>query len=272
MNKVSLSRQLILDDDLRIYGFEWLFKEIFQKGELNARYATSYLSLALLNRTRNSFIDENTKIFLNIDTKFLASGMIEFLPQEYFVFDISINDIDMDVIRHLKDKGYQFSLDNIDFNSGWREQISSNIKEFDYLKIISSSLDENDAQDIELLKQSHKIIAHKVENKSSLDVMKKIGIKHFQGYYVAEPINMSLNMVELSKKSVNGMYMLLQASANRTELAEYIDKHDDLKFYFLSYCANFNFDIEDTYELIKALGKNSFSNWVLILVYSKVAV
>jgi EAL and modified HD-GYP domain-containing signal transduction protein len=261
-----------LGSDLKIYGFEWLFKDLFQKGELNARHATSYLALALLNRGRNSFIDENSKVFLNIDTKFLASGMIEFLPKNDFVFDVSINSLDMDVIRHMKSKGYNFSLDNIDFNSDWQDIVSSNLNQFSYLKIISSSLDENDKSKLDLLKTTHKIIAHKVESKKSLEVMKNLGIEQFQGYYISEPTIVPMEMVELSKKAVNGIYMLLQASASRRELAEYIDKFDDIKYYFLSYCNNFELFDEDTYDLIGKLGKNSFSNWVLILVYSKVAV
>ncbi|WP_373071842.1 hypothetical protein [Sulfurimonas sp.] len=272
MNRCSLSRQLVLDKDLKIFGFEWLFKDLFQDGEVNARYATSYLALALLNRTKNSFIDENSKIFLNIDTKFLASGLIEFLPKDNFVFDISLDDVEMDVIHHMRSLGYQFSLDNLDFSSGWRKQISSNIKEFTYLKVIASTLDENDMEDIKLLQESHTIIAHKVENKTSLEVMKNLGIEHFQGYYISEPINMTIEMVELSKNSVHGIYKLLQASTSKHELAEYIEQHEDLKYYFLSYCENFNFESDSTYDLISELGITSFSNWVLMLVYSKVAV
>jgi c-di-GMP-related signal transduction protein len=272
LNKCSLSRQLVLDKDLKIYGFEWLFKDLFQKGELNARYATSYLSLALLNRARDSFIEENSKIFLNIDTKFLASGLIKFLPKDNFVFDISIESVDMDVIRHLRSEGYLFSLDNIDFASDWKQSMGSNIEEFKYLKILSSTLDADDKKKIDALKKKHTIIAHKVENKTSLEVMKALDIDYFQGYHISEPMGMTIDMFELSKKSVNGLYMLLQASANRHELAEYIDKYEDLRYYFLSYCSNFEFNSEDTYELIKKLGKNNFSNWVLILVYSKVAV
>ena len=271
MNRCSLSRQLILDKDLKIYGFEWLFKDLFQNGEVNARYATSYLVLALLNRSRNSFIDENSKVFLNVDIKFLASGLIEFLPKENFVFDISIDDLDMDVIKHMRGLGYHFSLDNIDFSSKWQSEISSNIKEFTYLKIISTTLDKNDKAKIKELKKSHKIIAHKVENKTSLEVMKDLGIDFFQGYYISEPNDIMIDMMELSKKSVHGIYMLLQASASKHELSEYIEKNEDLKYYFLSYCENFNFESEDIYELIEELGVTSFSNWVLILVYSKVA-
>jgi len=272
LNRCSLLRQLILDKDLKIYGFEWLFKDLFESNQPNARHATSYLALALLNRTKNSFIDQNSKVFLNIDTKFLASGLIEFLPKDYFVFDISMKDLDIEVIQHMRKNGYQFCLDNIDFSSSWQKQISSNIKEFKYLKIIASTLDENDLEEIKKLKKSHTIIAHKVENKTSLDVMINLGIEHFQGYYISEPNNISVDMVKLSKKSVYGVYMLLQVSPNKSELAEYIEKNEDLRYYFLSYCTNFDFSSNTIYDLIEEIGITSFSNWVLMLVYSKVAV
>lgn len=124
------------------------------------------------------------------------------IPKSFINFEItesvSASDYDLlsDVIRKLKEQGFQFSMD--DYGTGYSNMHSLFSLDFDIVKIDKSILWDSDKSErgqiilescIHMIKQmKRKILVEGVETKSHVEKLKALGVDFYQGYYFSKPI------------------------------------------------------------------------------------
>ncbi len=276
---IKIARQPVVDISNHFFAHEWLYRDFNSKKSVSPRVASSHLLLTLLNKTSHSHFENDTKAFLNIDTKFLATGLIQALPKERFIFDIEASqefrNRDKKMIRKLYQSGYAFALDNIDLHSNWYEQCEAMLFMFKFLKINITTVEPEYRHELERLKNNHTLIAHKIENMADHDLAVSMPFDYFQGYYIALPDTVEISIIPIELQHVNQLYLMLQNRESSNSITDFISSKSDLKFYFLQFCAHFdlypNAMGSNMHELVEAIGYLKLADWTLMLIYSKMA-
>ncbi|WP_034444978.1 EAL domain-containing protein [Butyrivibrio sp. AE2032] len=124
------------------------------------------------------------------------------IPKSFINFEItesvSASDYELlsDVIKRLKEHGFQFSMD--DYGTGYSNMHSLFTLDFDIVKIDKSILWDSDKSErgeiilencIHMIKQmKRKILVEGVETKAHVEKLQALGVDFYQGYYFSKPI------------------------------------------------------------------------------------
>ena len=279
VDHINIAKQPVIDSNNRFFANEWLYRDFENRKNVSLRVASSHLLLTLLNTTSQEELENDSLSFLNIDTKFLASGLISALPKKRFIFDMDMaqefHNKDREMLLQLCQHGYRFALDNVDLDTEWFREAQSILPLFSFLKIDTSTLKKSHAKTLEILSKSHTLVAHKIEDMSQNALAKTMPFRYFQGYYIAYPDPIQISIVPISGIHLNQLYMMLQAKENLMHISDFICDNSDLKYYTLRFLSNFDLYLDNSrnnmHLLLKEMGYGRLNNWVLMLIYSKVA-
>ncbi|QOP41876.1 EAL domain-containing protein [Sulfurimonas marina] len=277
MNLITIGRQPMTDHNGNIQAYEWFFRQSEQK---NTAVATSHLIMTLINQAGMEATMEADTIFLNIDIRFLATGLVQTLPKQKFVFDIpysvALRHQDLEMISYLHKEGYRFALDNITIEDGWQEKIRSVLSMIEFLKIDMSNVTTSECIQLSPYKHSHKLIAHKLENDKQLQLAKQFGFELCQGYYISEPELKTYESLPILKRSIYELYKLIQADVSINQLADFFRDHIDIALTLLQFFSNLKIEYEKEItsfcDVLNAIGRKQLRDWSLMLVYSKIGM
>lgn len=277
MNMITIGRQPLIDPNGDTQAYEWFFRQSVGQS-LSA--ATSHLIMTLVNQAGMDTVMEADVVFLNLDIRLLATGLVQMLPKHKFVFDIpsatQLRTQDIEMISYLHKEGYRFSLDNIELEDGWEERLYQILPMIEFLKIDISSVSGLNWLDLSPYKSTHKLVAHKIENQKQFEMAKKFGFELFQGYYIAKPELKTYPNLPIMKRSVLELYKLIQADVDIRQLAVFFTQQIDIGFTFLEFFSNLKLEYEDNitsfYDALKAMGKKQVMDWTLMLIYSKIGI
>jgi len=115
---------------------------------------------------------------------------------------VEVNDELVQACKHIRDLGYQLALDDYDFAPRWDVFLPF----IDFIKVEVEEIEKQGAAAIAKIQilnaRGIKIIAEKVETHEQFERFKAMGVKLFQGYFLARPelirhrdLNASLNSV-----------------------------------------------------------------------------
>jgi len=222
------ARQPIFDGNNKLYGYELLYRSLHPDAAVfsDGNRATSEL---LVNYCGGILDDEEApyvKIFINLTRKLLLSDY--FFPVHptrlviEIIEDTIVDDKLIAKINELKKKGYQFALDDYDFDP----RFDPIVPLMDYIKIDLMINDEEALRD-KMSDLEHKVLAElplrpvflaeKVEDKSNYDYCRDIGFELFQGYFLERP------QLVYGKKIGNSSEIALQIVAQMQEAEITID-------------------------------------------------
>ncbi|MBF7073841.1 EAL domain-containing protein [Glaciecola sp. MH2013] len=188
-----VARQAIYNIDKRVFAYELLFRD----GDSNCfpdmspdeatsnMIATSHLSVGIDDITFNkpAFINfhRDTLLYRFPSTLDPLNVVIE------IVETVDVDDELVQACRHIRNLGYQLALDDYDFGPRWDVFLPF----IDYIKIEVEELekhgDELDSKIRQLTDHGIKIIAEKVETHEQFERFRAMGVKLFQGYFLARP-------------------------------------------------------------------------------------
>jgi EAL and modified HD-GYP domain-containing signal transduction protein len=187
---VFVARQAIFDRQLRVFGYELLFRSgpqnVFPMVEASA--ATSrVLDTGMVSGLET--LAAGKPAFVNFPRELLLGGQATLLPPEHMVVEI-LEDVELDddvagACRRLRRDGYRLALDDYVGGRGDRFVDLVDIVKVDFLladRARRRGIVERLAPTRVLM------LAEKVETQEEFDEARSLGFTYFQGYFFAKPL------------------------------------------------------------------------------------
>jgi EAL and modified HD-GYP domain-containing signal transduction protein len=203
-----VARQAIYNVEKRVFAYELLFRDgdsncfpdMSPDEATSSMIANSHLTVGIEDITfkKPAFINfhKDTLLYRFPSTLDPLSVVIE------IVETVEVNDELVQACKHIRDLGYQLALDDYDFAPRWDVFLPF----IDFIKVEVEEIEKQGAAAIAKIQilnaRGIKIIAEKVETHEQFERFKAMGVKLFQGYFLARPelirhrdLNASLNSV-----------------------------------------------------------------------------
>jgi EAL and modified HD-GYP domain-containing signal transduction protein len=203
-----VARQAIYNVEKRVFAYELLFRngdsncfpDMSPDEATSSMIANSHLTVGIEDITfkKPAFINfhQDTLLYRFPSTLDPSCVVIE------IVETVEVNDELVQACKHIRDLGYQLALDDYDFAPRWDVFLPF----IDFIKVEVEEIEKQGAAAIAKIQilnaQGIRIIAEKVETHEQFERFKAMGVKLFQGYFLARPemirhrdLNASLNSV-----------------------------------------------------------------------------
>lgn len=240
-----VARQAIYNIEKRVFAYELLFRngdsncfpDVSPDEATSSMIANSHLTVGIEDITFNkpAFINfhKDTLLYRFPSTLDPSSVVIE------IVETVEVNDELVKACQHVRDLGYQLALDDYDFSPRW----DAFIPFIDYIKVEVEELEKQGSAAVtkiqELSKYGIKVIAEKVETHEQFERFKAIGVKLFQGYFLARPEMIRHRDVNAALHSVTELVALSNSSNfDAKEVAKVIEKDVGLAYKLMRFINN----------------------------------
>ncbi|SNZ08914.1 EAL and modified HD-GYP domain-containing signal transduction protein [Persephonella hydrogeniphila] len=276
MREVYLGRQPILDREMRIFGYELLFRD----REENFAYikdsieATARVVMNLLAYMDFKDIIGNKKGFINVSPEFIEGDLVDLLPANKIVLEISsvekINKFIIDSINKVKEKGFQVALDNVSFN----ELLSPALESVDFVKVNIKNYTDLELKELVdfLKKYSIKLIAVKVETEKDYFFTKELGFDYFQGFFFEKPTLKKEKKLTSYKIALLKLLKMAILEKSMDEIAEVIKGYPDLAYKLLKYVNSPFFylrhKIHSVKQALSFLGYQNIQKWAVLQLFA----
>lgn len=281
MNSFHIARQPILDSGGKTYGYELLFRS----SEKNAYDPTvdgnTATSTVLFNSIAEFGLDRlvgNALAFINLTNLFFEQPeMLELIPAGRCVLEVletvEVNDEVVAGVLTLRDKGHLIALDDfVDAERFERLLPLADIVKYDITQHSMEALHELCAKDHAAGRCS---LAERVETHEEFEALTAGGFDYFQGYYFAKPLIVSGTKMPENRVAL----MQLIAEINNPEstiddLAEIVGRDVSLAVRTIKYVNSpmngLSTNVESIRQAAVLLGRSIISNWVTLLVMSRI--
>ncbi|HWS29686.1 MAG TPA: HDOD domain-containing protein [Clostridia bacterium] len=206
---VYIARQPIFNRQMRVYGYELLYRK--SRNNFYEGTDDDEATVSLINNTFLVFglgeLVENTCAFINFSENLLLDDIVYMLPKEKVIIEIlervePTEDV-IEACNRLKQHGYTIALDDfvLDKNT---DRYAALINAASIIKIEFPSINrENGAEMAEMIKHYPRIgfLAEKVETREDFKFARELGFQFFQGYFFSRPV-MS-NATEIDSLNAN---------------------------------------------------------------------
>lgn len=214
--KLFIARQSILDVNQQLYGYEFLYRNSEENhfcADINGTVATRTLISNLTTEFDWRKLTAGRFAFVNFTEEMLKSNFVSYLRPRDLIIEIletvRADTVLFDKLKDLKEKGYQFALDDYSGESNILMDVADIIK-VDF-RLTTLKTQQKIAQEY-----GHKILlAEKIETEEEFLQAKIMKYQLFQGYYFSKPIVLSEETVEVAL----GSYLKLWTEINKPEIS-----------------------------------------------------
>lgn len=232
-----IARQPIHDRDLRVVGYELLFRDGVHDcyPEIDPHDATSRVVLEGGVTSGLGALTDGLPAFLNCSRESLLSGVAKALPAALTVVEI-LEDIEPDdeilaACRELRSLGYRIALDDFVYSPRFAPLLA--LADIVKLEVNTTSPEE---RHILLRHSSLQFVAEKVETAEELTTSLTEGFHFFQGYHLGRP-----ELLERPRHETNHLHELVgthlcRAQADTAYLCHLIRLDDGLSESLRSFC------------------------------------
>ncbi len=281
MSSFHIARQPILDTHGKTFGYELLFRS----SEKNAYDPTvdgnTATSTVLFNSVAEIGLDKlvgNSLAFINLTNLFFEQPeTLDLMPVGRCVLEVletvEVNDEVVAGVQQLRKKGHLIALDDfVDPERFERLLPLADIVKYDITQHSMESLAAHCEQDHAAGRRS---LAERVETHEKLEALKACGFDYFQGYYFAKPLIISGSKMPENRVAL----MQLIAEINNPDstiddLAEIVGRDVSLAVRTIKYVNSpmngLTTEVESIRQAAVLLGRSIISNWVTLLVMSRV--
>lgn len=189
--KVYVARQPIFDQQLRVCGYELLYRRsennIFENVDDSLATADVIHNAYLVFNFRE--LTEGTRAFINFPQTLIEGEVPSLLPRQSLVVEV-LEHVEpteklLQSLRSLRRQGYTIALDDFVFEEKYRPLIGlADIIKIDYQ---ATPVDQQQKL-IDALGHRIEFLAEKIETPSEYEIAKRLGYKMFQGYFFSRPI------------------------------------------------------------------------------------
>ncbi|PSJ18057.1 EAL and HDOD domain-containing protein [Nitrosomonas supralitoralis] len=286
MGKVCLGRQPILDRNHNLVAFELLFRQ--EESEETANFTNDLSASAnVIVNAYGKFGIHNVlghlRGFINADPDLILSDIISLLPSKHIVLEVResacITAEFLQRCKELKQKGYQFALDNIVAINSKVELLLplASVVKVDVLALTRDQL-------TQLVNQLNHwpvlLLALRVESQEQEEHCRQLGFQMFQGYYFAKPEVMSAKRADPGKMPLLKLLALIlrgnSLDSNSDSEIDEIEKEFKLQpslSYNLLRMVNAGNDglplkINSIKQAVQLMGCKQLQKWIQLLLYT----
>ena len=269
-----IARQPIFSKTMEVFGYELLFRSgSDSKGfdGVSSSHATASVIGGLFEAGIDRIVD-NKRAFINFDASFISSDLPELIESHRLIIevleDVTVDDILLDRIKELKQKGYRIALDDFveDYDAYPLVPLADIIK----YDLIATPLDTIKKEVIKAKKQNKLLLAEKIETEAEFNQAKDMGFDLFQGYFFSKP---SIVGKPNSKSTTKIQYGRIISELKKEEpsyqlLAEIIEKDVNLAYRLMRIISTRSGD-DLVYSIKRALtylGLKEIERWINILM------
>ncbi len=278
MGGFFLGRQPILDRNHNLVAFELLFRQGETEEVVHVTDDLSASANVIVNAYGQLGIQNvlgRQRGFINADPDLIMSNIISLLPCKHVILEVkepaSITAEFMQRCNELKQKGYQFALDNVVAMNSKIEQLLPIVS---VVKVDVLALEKD--QLAELVSRLNRwpvlLLALKVENREQEARCMQLGFQMFQGYYFAKPEVLSVKRADPGKMSLLKLLTLVMSNSEIEEIEKEFKHQPGLSYNLMrmvnSVASGLPQKINSIKHAIMILGRKQLQRWVQLLLYS----
>jgi EAL and modified HD-GYP domain-containing signal transduction protein len=275
-DQVYIARQPILDRQLKIMGYELLFRHSAEAGSANVVddfHAGTNVLINTLCHVGTEWLLGDKLAFINVSNPMLESDLLELLPAKRVVLEIlretEITPPLFERMETMRGRGFRFALE-FDAN---RPDIGKLMGFVDFIKIDLRmvGLDKVAAFAPKLAdKYPDKLVAEKVETKADFAKCKDLGFKYFQGYHFAKPETFATKVINPAHAIVVDLLNKVRNNADVREIEAAFKRDVALSFKLLRYINSVGFglscQIQSIRHALTILGYQQLYRWLTLLL------
>jgi c-di-GMP-related signal transduction protein len=277
MQEIFLARQPIVDRNEGLVAFELLFRSANRAdaGVIDHTHATSQVIVNAFGEMGIAEVLGTNKGYVNVDSVFLHSDLIELLPREQVVIElletISVDAVTIARCRELKASGFSLALDDV---VEFSEEIRSLLGIVDVIKLDLMAIDPVllPALVKEIKRYPVKLLAEKVEDREQARRCVEMGFDLFQGYYFARPEILSGKRAHPSTIALLRIFSLMANGAENREIEDAFKEHADLTYNLMRIVNSVGYGLATKISSLKhalvVLGRGPLTRWVQLLLYA----
>lgn len=278
--QVFLGRQPILGSDRQLVAYELLFRSGHIAGGNHAIVldATQATATVIANAFTEFSVGDALgpyRGFINVDTDFLFSELIEVLPQQSVVLEILENIEPTPAVlarcQQLRDLGFTLAVDDvIQASDDYRPLLAlAEIIKVDIKELDNAALSALVAQ---LKPLGKKLLAEKVETSEQMAFCKALGFELFQGYFFAKPTVIAGKKLNPAQLTLMRLLGLLMEDAETVELEKAFKLEPGLSVNLMrltnSVGSGVSTQITSLRHAIAVLGRRQLQRWLQLLLYT----
>jgi EAL and modified HD-GYP domain-containing signal transduction protein len=274
---IYLARQPIVDVDKNLVGYELLFRSAPRDmaDHDDSVLATSTVIANVFGDMGLSEVIGEVDGYLNVDTDFLFSELVEALPPERIVLELLEERVleasTEQRCRELRKKGYRIALDGFVGNLDERDKL---LPEVDMVKIDFQAIDPLLVPLIVKMVRRYdvKIVAEKVETPAHYQQAKDLGIELFQGFHFARPELLAGKRAKPAKLALLRLLSLSMGDAEVKEIEQEFKHHPSLAVNLLrlvnSAAAGMRQPVTSLRHALIIMGRKQLRVWLQLLLYT----
>jgi EAL and modified HD-GYP domain-containing signal transduction protein len=274
---IYLARQPIVDDDKTLVGYELLFRSapMDVANHDDSVLATSTVIANVFGEMGLGDVIGEVDGYLNVDTDFLFSELVEALPPERIVLELLEERVleapTEQRCRELRKRGYRIALDGFVGNLDERDKL---LPEVDMVKIDFQAIDPLLVPLIVKMVRRYdvRIVAEKVETPAQYEQARGLGIELFQGFHFARPELLSAKRAKPAKLALLRMLSLAIGDCEVKEIEEEFKRHPSLAVNLLrlvnSAAAGMRQPVTSLRHALILMGRKQLRVWLQLLLYT----
>lgn len=274
--KFFLGRQPILDSDQSLAAYELLYRSAESSVSIeNDFLATGTVIINLLTELGIDNVLGTNLGFINVSADLLSSGILELLPCQRIVLELSktivVDDQIVGRCHELKTKGFKIAIDDFIGQPGYADLFSI----VDYVKfdILSAGPDAIISAARQLRTHAHiRFLAEKVEEREQFEFYRQAGFDLFQGFFFEKPVVLTGKKTEPGMKVLIESINLLQDDADVEAVYNALKPCPSLGIGLLrlvnSAASGLRRKVGSLKQALVLLGRWKTIQWLLFLLYS----
>ncbi len=278
-DSVYVARQIIIDGNKDIFGYELLFRSANSQTMLitDDLLATTEVLLNTLNSISIQRMIGDKWAFINVNESVLNERVYEALDRHKFVLEIlettTLSPQLIDQIRAMREDGYTFALDDFVFSD---EKMDHFKPIFPYISYLKVDLVENDLSSLkekleEFKAYDVKFLAEKVETEEDFQFCQEIGFHYYQGYFFYRPEILEGKKIQSNNLALLDLIQAVKTKTDAKEIEDVFKRYPGATVNLLRFINStshaFNSKINSVRHAINLIGRKKLMRWLWMMLY-----
>ena len=276
-NLAIIARQAIVDESRTVYGYE-LFDRSTASDSHTAASDAALLFNALSYAGTEALVGKKT-VFINCTHDSLSGGHLELIHPEKVVLEVpplpdnaTPEEIEgrIPTLEALRTRGFRLAFDQ----QALRRAYSNWLPLAAYIKLDMQAFKPELAETLVNFATARNskatLVAEKVETAEQYELMRKLGVKLFQGYWFAKPALVKATTIRPSQATIIQLLNLVRKQASTAEIEDLLKKDPTLSFNLLRFINSSGFglscEVTSFRHAVMILGLKKLFRWAALLM------